>query len=241
MRLGSTTQAIGQSRRYDAITGELQKMARKLGRAIGGAVAFAAMSWGSAANAFEFELGGVTFGVQGFVRHELAVSLSDECNYNNQAQDCFIGDAKPNTFLGGGATTTRGQSTQSSSGVAPGIAVNEWDEDHGALNLFAFRGNLEMDAKISQKFQGFVRARFFSEPDVGYGSYEGYQPNGSDRGEFSSTVFDDDPNFYEQDIFGGKAQRLEFSGDNWMLDIPAAYIDFYDGPLWIRVGQQQIA
>ena len=52
-----------------------------------------------------------------------------------------------------------------------------------------------------------------------------------------------EPNYFEYDDFetGGVQNRLEWAGEDYMIDIPTAYIDYQDGPLLIRAGNQQIA
>jgi len=37
------------------------------------------------------------------------------------------------------------------------------------------------------------------------------------------------------------ARRSKLARKDWMLDLPAAYVDYNHGPLWVRVGNQQIA
>ena len=39
----------------------------------------------------------------------------------------------------------------------------------------------------------------------------------------------------------GYGSALENNGQDYMLDIPALYLDYNKGPLWLRVGNQQIA
>ena len=39
----------------------------------------------------------------------------------------------------------------------------------------------------------------------------------------------------------GYGSALENNGQDYMLDLPALYLDYNKGPLWLRVGNQQIA
>ena len=45
----------------------------------------------------------------------------------------------------------------------------------------------------------------------------------------------------EQPLDDGYGSALENNGQDYMLDIPALYLDYNKGPLWLRVGNQQIA
>ena len=39
----------------------------------------------------------------------------------------------------------------------------------------------------------------------------------------------------------GRGSAFEANDDDYMLDLPALYLDYNKGPLWLRVGNQQIA
>lgn len=52
----------------------------------------------------------------------------------------------------------------------------------------------------------------------------------------------DDRNTFEQEFYPTtKGTPLEVNGRDWMLDLPVAYADYSNGPLWLRFGNQQIA
>jgi len=49
-------------------------------------------------------------------------------------------------------------------------------------------------------------------------------------------------NIFEQEFYGRhRGAPLEVNGRDWMFDLPAAYVDYTSGPLWLRFGNQQIA
>jgi hypothetical protein len=49
-------------------------------------------------------------------------------------------------------------------------------------------------------------------------------------------------NTFEQEFYGSrKGTPLEAAGKDWMIDLPVAYVDYNNGPLWLRAGNQQIA
>ena len=43
--------------------------------------------------------------------------------------------------------------------------------------------------------------------------------------------------FRNQPLDDGYGSALENNGQDYMLDIPALYLDYNKGPLWLRVGQ----
>ena len=54
-------------------------------------------------------------------------------------------------------------------------------------------------------------------------------------GAVSSRVFRNTP------LDDGYGSALENNGQDYMLDLPALYLDYNNGPVWLRVGNQQIA
>jgi hypothetical protein len=52
-----------------------------------------------------------------------------------------------------------------------------------------------------------------------------------------------EPNYFEYDDYetGGEQNRLEVAGDNYMVDFPSLYVDYQNGPILVRAGNQQIA
>lgn len=63
------------------------------------------------------------------------------------------------------------------------------------------------------------------------------------RGFLDNNVYNDfgDPNFFEVPFHGDCGTALEICGENYMIDLPSLYLDYNNGPLWLRVGNQQIA
>ncbi|MDD3444582.1 MAG: DUF1302 family protein, partial [Zavarzinia sp.] len=90
------------------------------------------------------------------------------------------------------------------------------------FNLFATRLELNLDAAFSYNFKFHATAR-------GYYDWNVYDDNG-------------DTSFFETPLRGGDRGALfEVSGKDYMLDLPAAYFDYSTGPLFFRLGNQQIA
>jgi len=46
---------------------------------------------------------------------------------------------------------------------------------------------------------------------------------------------------YQQPFSGSNGTPFESAGKSWMLDLPVAYVDYSNGPFWLRFGNQQIA
>jgi hypothetical protein len=91
-----------------------------------------------------------------------------------------------------------------------------------ALDLFATRVEIEASAKLNEELVAKAKLRAFGD----WGLYR----SASDRDFFGSPTFG-----------GNRANRLEVSGDQYMVDFPSLYLDFNKGPVWIRAGNQQIA
>ena len=94
--------------------------------------------------------------------------------------------------------------------------TNDW-------NVMFTRAELDIDVKFNDKlkFVGKVRALYaWDEHDTFNG---------------------DGPNYFETSLRGDCATRLEICGDDYAIDLPSFYLDYSDGPLWLRVGNQQIA
>ncbi|MDO8290539.1 MAG: DUF1302 family protein [Parvibaculum sp.] len=90
------------------------------------------------------------------------------------------------------------------------------------LNLFATRLEIDASAKLNENLTARAKLRGFAD----WGLYK----DASGRDFFGAPTFG-----------GNRANRLEESGDQYMVDLPSFYLDFNKGPLWIRAGNQQIA
>lgn len=150
----------------------------------------------------------VDLNVQGFIRQEPAIKLTDEENPYNQQGNIFNGVAvtQDSTLLAGAVTT----------------ATRPIDRADNFLNLMATRIEVDFQANFNSNWNGFARLRGYFQPDV----FDGHG----------------DPEFFETDLWsGGRGTFLETNGRNHMVDLPALYLDYSDGPVWLRFGNQQIA
>jgi hypothetical protein len=86
-------------------------------------------------------------------------------------------------------------------------------------NLNATRAEIDFKARFNSAWEGFAKIRGVTQ----WGMDDEYD------------------HFYDSGFNGGKGSVLEVNGEDGMMDIPALYLDYNNGPLWLRMGQQQIA
>lgn len=92
------------------------------------------------------------------------------------------------------------------------------------FNQFLTRLELDLDGKLSEAWSVHFKLRGIADE---IGSVE--------------NAFDN-ANTYKQEFYSSHGgTRLEAAGKDWMLDLPIAYADYHNGPLWLRIGNQQIA
>lgn len=93
---------------------------------------------------------------------------------------------------------------------------NDW-------NLMATRAELDFQIGISDNWDAYVKVRSF------YNGHN-YDAEGNPQG-----------NDFETPFFGDCGTMLEVCGEDYMVDLPSAYLDYNKGGLWLRFGNQQIA
>lgn len=158
---------------------------------------------------------GADWEVSGFLREEIAVRADGKTNPFNQAGNVFNGKSVPNTGLG--------------PLLAPGLSPEtlgrtEHRKKSNTFNMLATRLELSLDGRLTDDLAAHFKLR---------GYYDGV-------GQVESAFRNE--NIFEQEFNGRRGGTpLEVARKDWMLDIPAAYIDYSKGPLWMRLGNQQIA
>lgn len=97
-------------------------------------------------------------------------------------------------------------------------------QDDFDVTMFNTRAEIDIQARFNRNFSAYMKTRaYFWGEDL-----------------FTDGRVGD--HFSQKGMFHGDAGNiLEVSGGDLLLDIPALYVDYNDGPLWIRVGQQTIA
>jgi len=193
----------------------------------------------------------VDFNITGFVRQEIAISVTDDENPFNASGNPFNGRVVPNAFLGNrtakgspydngtfvnsiGSTATNNQyfnqvfgRMNGACGANPncGNYTNAVREDSN-FNMFATRAEIDVQAQWTDSIKTFVKFRAFGEA----------VSNFSDA--FNGDHFRATGGGWHGDRAGN---MLEWNSPDFMVDIPSAYLDYNAGSLWVRVGQQQIA
>jgi len=198
----------------------------------------------------------VDFNITGLVRQEIAISVTDDENPFNQSGNPFMGRVVPNTTnpaissgkgypydngtyrnsIGSIATNPNyfGQvfgNMTGNSGGGCGAAGTCGDfaraaRDDNNFNLFATRVEIDVQAQWTDSIKTFVKFRAFGDAVSNFGdAFTGDQFRSTGAG-----------------WHGNRAGNvLEWNSPSFMVDVPAAYLDYNNGPLWVRVGQQQIA
>ncbi|MCC7121457.1 MAG: hypothetical protein IT493_07855 [Gammaproteobacteria bacterium] len=206
----------------------------------------------------------VDFNITGFVRQEIAISVTDDENPFNQSGHPYMGRVVPNTLLG--ATTAKGApydngtfrnsignvNTNPNFFLANPIPPGGLNPQAGTVagrmlgacqnancgsfgtaareennfNMFATRAEIDIQAQWTDNIKTFVKFRAFGDAVSNFGD------------AFTSDLFRSTGTGWH----GGRAGNvLEWNSPSFIVDVPAAYLDYNSGPLWVRVGQQQIA
>lgn len=152
-----------------------------------------------------------SWSASGFIRQEVASKVGNAQNINNSAGNPLNGVTVPNTSVL----------------VPPGSTLTRpaSAKDTNRINLFATRFELDVNGKISSNLSAHAKLRGINDQ----------------IGQVESAF--EDVDLYRQP-FGlpqDGSSRFEAAGKKWMLDLPEAYLDYSAGPLWLRLGNQQIA
>lgn len=178
-----------------------------------------------AAEAVETGIAGLN--VTGFVRQEMALALYGNENPFNQYGNPFNGKAPSSAgpiFGGLPLNFPRTLGAAFPSAYNPANYLGEHWDDEPTWNLVTTRLELDVQYRFNDAFDGYLKVRAVGD--------------GTDS--FSSAY--DKTDFFGRPFEGGRrANLLEANGEQWLVDFPAAYIDYHRGPLWIRAGNQQIA
>jgi hypothetical protein len=91
------------------------------------------------------------------------------------------------------------------------------------INLLAVRAEASIYWRYNPQLTGFMKVRAWTD--------------------WANKVDDAYPNHLDTQA-GNRGMglfNLTKTGNNWLVDIPQAYVDWRPGPFWVRVGKQQIA
>lgn len=177
-------------------------------------VALAALSVAGTAQAEDWS---TTF--SGFIRSETAVSATGDSNVFNQNGNLF-----------NGKEVVRISPLFTDTATRDGVSQDQW------LNLQHLRGELNMKTRFGDhwSFNGRLRAIF--DPIW----YREYDP--ARIGSMTTAQNYAEPNYFRYYTPGNsRPNPLEWSGRNYMIDLPAFFLEYDRGPLNLRLGNQQIA
>jgi hypothetical protein len=172
----------------------------------------------------------VDVAVSGFIRQEMAYRIGQEPNPLLRSS-AFESGASPNTVRGNPlaeatyAAFTGQDVTDPVSWILPPAQFMKEDLDKDERwNLMATRAEVDFNLTFSNNLTGFVKLRGYYTADIidEYGKPNNFKANMSG-------------------LNGDCGNRLEICDRNYMIDLPSAYLDYNNGPLWVRVGNQQIA
>jgi len=151
----------------------------------------------------------------GMVREEIAAKTGNEQNINNWATNVYNGVPVTATGLFGPADLTRPNE------VTGKYNYKKADPD---FNMFATRLELNLDGKLSNDVAVHFKLRGFTD-----------QIGEIEKSFKNKNIFEQS---YGSSHSGG---TLGAAGKDWMVDMPQAYVDYSNGPFWLRAGNQQIA
>lgn len=165
--------------------------------------------------------------VSGFIRQEMAYKLNNNENQTNRGGSKFNG---VNSYSEGKLTNAFG--------IPTGTLLNTKRDQskNNDWNVFATKAELDFNMTFSDSVTGFVKLRGYYQPDV----YKSVEPTYLDI-DGRQNVDAGHVNHFNVNHHGKEATYLSISDNNYMADIPAMYLDWQKGPLWVRAGQQQIA
>ena len=162
--------------------------------------------------------------VSGFIRQEMAYKLNNDQNPNNANGNPHNGNYYTNLVtedLVACAAVDILAGVGCLNGTLPRTLNRKELSQENEWNVNATRVEVDFTAYITNDLKGFAKLRGYYQPDV----FNDYGDN----------------NLFSVNNHGNEATYLSVSDDDYILDFPSLYLDYAKGPLWIRVGQQQIA
>ncbi len=182
------------------------------------------------------------FGLSGFVRLETAFKTGDE-NPNDQRGDPFNGVATSRVpgvpTPGIPATAFVVQNPALASTVVRPIAPS-----HNVFDYHTVRGELEADIKFNSDLNMIFRMRALADPGY-YSQFNAASLVNSNEGSITGgdqALYGGGVNLFQYRVDGAKHPNpLEIAGPNYLLYFPVAILNYTNGPLNVRLGNQQIA
>lgn len=162
----------------------------------------------------------VDVSVSGFIRQEMAYKYTNQENPLNRSGSRFNGKTSP---LNGPLVPAALQGAPTL-GKVDKSRDNDW-------NIMGTKGELDFNFGFSPEWTGFMKLRGYYMWDVFKDGGVPAWPNG-EGGKV---------NHFNVNNHGNEATYLSHSDNDYMIDIPALYVDWTKDKYWVRIGQQQIA
>ncbi|MGB1117749.1 MAG: DUF1302 family protein [Parvibaculales bacterium] len=114
---------------------------------------------------------------------------------------------------------------------------------------WATRLEIDVQARFTDNLSGYMKLRGYQD-NVQHDflrSYDLFGNNGvnginnPERTLFAAGAYGATLQYRNTPLDNGHGSILEHNEEDYMLDLPAFYLDYNKGPLWLRVGNQQIA
>lgn len=158
---------------------------------------------------------GADWELSGQVRQEIAAKITGDQNAANQSGNPSNGVSVISAgLLNAGADIARPASFS----------------DKARFNAFTTRLELNLDGRLAESLKATVKLRALSE---NVGAIDSVWKDGA-AGPLAGQ-------FYRQEFGGTAGGPLAYGGKRSAVDLPAAYLDYSSGPLWLRAGNQQVA
>lgn len=180
---------------------------------------------------------GMDFSYSGSVRYESAVATGNE-NPFNQRGNLFNGEAvSRNVIL---SCTPNADPTLPCTPVPtvnPAFAATRNGVPaHNVFNMQLIRGELRGDWRITNNLNFVGKLRAIFDP----GAYQEFDP--AAVGSQAQGRLYGEPNYFRYDVEGkNRANPLEWAGRYGMVDFPSLYLSYSNGPLLVKLGNQDIA
>jgi hypothetical protein len=176
---------------------------------------------------------GFAFTIGGFIRPEFAIATNDEKNPYNQGGETTNGVPVMRTGFytnppwpfspppGGPLSDTVNRT-----GIRPG----------SSLNMSVVRGELDTELKFNSSWSFTAKLKALHN----IGSYDQYNP--AAVGSTAVGPLYGRPDYYTFDVVGNSHPNpLEWAGRDYLVQLPAFFVEYNNGPLDLRLGNQQIA
>jgi hypothetical protein len=117
-------------------------------------------------------------------------------------------------------------------------------QSNNVFNYHTIRGELEANIKFNSSWNMIFRMRALFDPGQ-YSDFNGASLNGTNEGGIGGgdpALYGGAPNLFQYRVERMKHPNpLEVAGPNYMVQLPVAVLNYQNGPLNVRIGNQQIA